>query len=58
MHGNVRNTDKILVRKPWRKRQLRRPRHTWEHNIKVDLKRNTVWGVQLNQDRIQWWEFS
>jgi hypothetical protein len=31
------NVCKTLVRKPEAKRPLRRPRHRWEGNIKVDL---------------------
>jgi hypothetical protein len=33
----MRNTYKILVGKPEVKRPLRRPRHRWEDNIKIDL---------------------
>jgi hypothetical protein len=33
-----RNTCKILVGKPDGKRQLGRPRHKWEDNIKENLK--------------------
>jgi hypothetical protein len=29
---------KILVGKPERKRPLKRPRHRWEDNIKMDLR--------------------
>jgi hypothetical protein len=36
---------------------LRRPRHRWEDNIKMDL-REIGWGVldrtHLAQDRVQW----
>jgi hypothetical protein len=37
-----RNAYKILVGKPERKRPLGRPRHRWEDNIKMDLKRHTM----------------
>jgi hypothetical protein len=33
----------ILARKPEEKRQLGRPRHKWENNIKMDL-REIIWG--------------
>jgi hypothetical protein len=33
-----RNTYRILVRKPERKRPLGRPRCRWEDNIKMDLR--------------------
>jgi len=36
--GGVRDTYKILVRKPDRKRPLGGPRHTWTHSITVDLR--------------------
>jgi hypothetical protein len=35
--GEMRNANKILVRKPLGKRPLRRLRHTWEDNIRMDL---------------------
>jgi hypothetical protein len=36
--GELRNAYKILVRTPEGKKTLWRPRHTWECNIKTDLK--------------------
>jgi hypothetical protein len=33
-----RNAFKILTDNPTRKRPLGRPRHTWEDNIRMDLK--------------------
>jgi len=33
----MRNTYKILVRKPEGKRPHGRPRHRWENNIRMDL---------------------
>jgi hypothetical protein len=50
------NTDKSLVRKPERKRPLRKPKRRWEDNIKMNL-RETDWGmdcISLAQDR-DWW---
>jgi hypothetical protein len=38
----MRNAYKILVGKPKGKRLLRRPRHRWEDNIRMDL-RDTGW---------------
>jgi hypothetical protein len=37
MHGEMRNSYKVLVGKPEGKRPLGRPRHRWERNIKMDL---------------------
>jgi hypothetical protein len=34
----IRNVYKILVRKPEGKRPLKRPRHIWEDNIRMDLR--------------------
>jgi hypothetical protein len=36
--GEIRNSSKILVEKPIRKRPLRRSRGKLEDNIKMDLK--------------------
>ena len=35
--GERRDAYKVLMRKPEGKRQLRRRRHRWEDNIKMDL---------------------
>jgi hypothetical protein len=52
------NTYKILVRKPERKRPLRRLRHRWENNVRMNLK-EMVWvsvdWIHLSQDRDQRW---
>jgi hypothetical protein len=52
-----RNTYRLLVGKPERKRPLGRPRRCWVDNIKMDL-RETGWGgmdwIELAQDRDQW----
>jgi hypothetical protein len=37
-HGEKQNAYRILVGKPERKRQLGRPRHGWEDNIKIYLR--------------------
>jgi hypothetical protein len=39
--GDKRNTYRILVGKPERKRPLGRARHAWD-NIKIDLKRHKM----------------
>jgi hypothetical protein len=36
--GEIRNAIKILVRKSEGERPLKRTRHEWENNIKMDLK--------------------
>jgi hypothetical protein len=41
--GEKRNVYRILVGKPEGKRPLRRPRHRWEDNSKMDL-REIGWG--------------
>jgi hypothetical protein len=41
--GAKRNAHRVLVGKPEGKRQLGRPRHWWEDNIKMDL-REIEWG--------------
>jgi hypothetical protein len=55
--GEKRNTCRILVEKPERKRPLGRPRRRWEDIIRMDL-REIGWGgldwIDLAQDRDQW----
>jgi hypothetical protein len=36
--GEVKNPYKIVVGKPEEQRPRRRPGHSWEDNIKIDLK--------------------
>jgi hypothetical protein len=47
----------LLVGKPEKKRPLKRPRHKWVDNIKMDL-REIGWDgmdwIELAQDRNQW----
>jgi hypothetical protein len=56
-HGDMRNGYKILVGEPEGKRPLRRPRHRWEGNIRMDL-REIGWEgadwIHLAQDKDQW----
>jgi hypothetical protein len=52
-----RNTYRILVREPERKRPLGKPRRRWVDNIKMNLA-EIGWGgtdwIDLAQDRDQW----
>jgi hypothetical protein len=42
------NTDISLVRKPEKKRPLRKPKRRWEDNIKMNLRKQTgVWTAFL-----------
>jgi len=43
--GEIRNSYKILVRKHEGKGPHRRPRHRWEHNIRMDLMEISWEGV-------------
>jgi hypothetical protein len=40
-----RGVHSVLVGKPEGKRPLRRPRHRWEDNIKMDLQEVGLWVV-------------
>jgi hypothetical protein len=42
--GKVRSAYNILVGRPEGRRPLERPRLRWEDNIKMDLRKNSVWG--------------
>jgi hypothetical protein len=52
--GEARNAYRILLGKPWGKRQLGRPRRRWVDNIKIYL-RETGWDgmewIDLAQDK-------
>jgi hypothetical protein len=52
--GVKKNPYRIVVGNPEGKRPLRRPRHRWEDNIKLDL-RERGWcgvdGIDLSEDR-------
>jgi hypothetical protein len=55
--GHMRNAYNILVGKSEGRRSLRRPKHRWEDNIKMDLREIGWEGVDwmhLAQDRDQW----
>jgi hypothetical protein len=53
----MRNAYEIVIGKCEGKRPLGRPRHTWEDNIKMDL-REIGWAavdwIHLAQNRDQW----
>jgi hypothetical protein len=55
--GEKRNAFKFLVGKPEGKRLLRRPRHRWVDNFRMNL-REVGWGdvdwIGLAQDRNRW----
>jgi hypothetical protein len=58
--GEGRGVYRVLGGRPKGKRPLGRPRHTWEENIKLDLREKRINGVnwiQLAQDRVQWQAF-
>ena len=55
--GEGRDVYRVLVGKPEGKRSLRRSRHRWEDNIKVDLQEVGCGGmdwIKLVQDRDRW----
>jgi hypothetical protein len=55
--GEERGAYRILVGRPEERRPLRRPRHKWEDNIKMNLQ-EVGWGmnwIELAQDRDRWW---
>ena len=39
-----RTAYRVLVEKPEEKRQLRKPRHRWDYNVKMDLQK-VAWGI-------------
>jgi hypothetical protein len=55
--GEGRGVYRVLVGRPKGKRPLGRPRHRWEDNMKLDLRKTGIdrknW-IQLAQDRVQW----
>jgi hypothetical protein len=55
--GEGRGVYRVLVGRPEDKRSLGRLRHRWEDNIKMDLRKKGIDGVnwiQMAQDRVQW----
>jgi hypothetical protein len=58
--GEGRGVYSILIGGPEGKRPLGRPRHRWEDNINMDLRKIGIDGenwIQLAQDMVQWWTF-
>jgi hypothetical protein len=56
--GENKNAYKVLVGKPARKRQIGRPRLSWEDNIKMDFKgirREEVDQINMTHDRDKYW---
>ena len=52
-----RNAYRVLVGKPEGKRPLGRPKHRWEDNIKMDLRKvgcDSGDCISLSEDRDQW----
>ena len=55
--GERRDIYRVLVGKPEGKRPLGRPRHRWEHNIKLNLQEVKCKGmdwIDLAQDKERW----
>jgi hypothetical protein len=55
--GEERKVYRVSVGEPQRKRPLERPRHRWEHAIKMYLSEigcGSVEWIQLTQDRGRW----
>jgi hypothetical protein len=55
--GEGRGVYRVLVGRPEGKRPLARPRHRWEDNIKMGLRKIGIDGanwIQLAQHRVQW----
>jgi hypothetical protein len=60
MHGGRERCLQVLIGRPEGKRPLGRPRRRWEDNIKLDLRKIGIDGVnwiRLAQNRVQWWAF-
>jgi hypothetical protein len=58
--GEGRGVYGVLVGRPEGKRSLRRPRHRWKDNIKMNLRDTGTNGanwIQQAQDRVQWCAF-
>jgi hypothetical protein len=56
--AEMRNAQRIFMKKHEGRRPLGRPRCRWEDNIKTGFKEVVWWGtdwVDLAQDRNRWW---
>jgi hypothetical protein len=51
--GEERDTCKVLVTKPEGKRPLRRPRHRWVYDIRMDIRE---WLIVCGVDSTGCWE--
>jgi hypothetical protein len=54
--GESRGAYRVLMGKPKEKRQLGRPKHRWEDNIKMDLQEVGCGGmdwIDVAQDRVR-----
>jgi hypothetical protein len=51
MHGRDKSANKILVRRPERKKPLERPRHRWKDNIKIAFEKYSVRRTDLPGSR-------
>jgi hypothetical protein len=59
--GEGKDVYRVLVGRPEGKRPLGRPRHRWVDNIKMDLRKIGIHGMNwiwLALDRVQWWTFA
>jgi hypothetical protein len=52
--GAKRNAYKILVGQPEGERPLRRPRHRWVDDTKMDFRWDGVDWIDLAQDKDEW----
>jgi hypothetical protein len=56
-HGEKRNPNRILVKKPEGNRPLGRPRRRWDDNIIMELRgigKGVMDWIDIAQDRNQW----
>jgi hypothetical protein len=56
-HGRDEKCIQNISRKTWKTRQLWRPKHRWEDNIKTNLterERECVYWIHLAQRAVQW----
>jgi hypothetical protein len=55
-----RDVYRVLVGRPECKRPLGRPKHSWDNNIKLDLREigfDVANWIQLDQDTVHWRTF-
>jgi hypothetical protein len=59
-HGEGRGVYRVLVGRPEGKRPVGRPKHSWEDNIKMDLREIGIDGanwIWLDKERVRWQAF-